>query len=384
MEGEHCLVGQDTVRSWYQGNVDSGALAADPAQERVVERLQLLSNELAELDGGPGEGLISSLLSGKAKKEPPRGVYIHGSVGRGKSYLVDGFFLNLPTARKLRVHFHGFMRHYHEDVKGSGADGDDALVKVASSLSERFDLICFDEFHVSDIADAMILSRMLEVLLDAGTVLVATSNYSPDGLYPNGLARDRFLPAIALIKERLDVVSLDGDTDYRFRALSDAGLYLSPVSEENERVFEGLFGRLALGMTLKPRVKVAAGRVLPARQRTSDAIWLDYAEVCGGNYGQADYLKLGERFATVFVSGVPRLGTAGASESTRRFTWLVDVLYDLRVKLVLLAEHGLGELFEGEGGESGRTLSRLKEMQSQEYLSDSMRVPQQAGAGLAA
>ena len=377
MKGEFCLIGQDTLKGWYGKHIEDGVLRPDPEQAKVVERLQSLSNEFtsSKQEEGIESGFLASLLRGKPKPSPPRGVYVHGTVGRGKSFLMDGFFLNLSINRKLRVHFHGFMRHYHSDMKNNGGNGDDALVQVASSLSERFDLICFDEFHVSDIADAMVLARVLEVLIESGTVLVATSNYQPDDLYPNGLARDRFLPAIDLLKDRLDVISLDGDTDYRFRALSSAGLYLSPNNAKNKRSFASLFDRLALGMALKPGVKVS-GRFLPALKRTSDALWLDFNEVCGGNYGQSDYLQIGERFAAVFVSGVPRLGTIDEAESTRRFTWLVDVLYDMRVKLVILAEHNLVELYEGEGGESGRTLSRLKEMQSTEYLSDALKVPQ--------
>ena len=377
--GETCLIGNDTVRNWYRGCVKRGSLFEDAAQAEVVEALQGLSDGMCEHLGGAGVnegkgGVFSWIFSngGKGRAgDPPKGIYIHGKVGRGKSFLVDGFFLNLPIQRKLRVHFHGFMRHFHADMKELEGRPD-ALERVAGKLASGYDLICLDEFHVNDIADAMIIGRMLEVLLESGAVLVATSNYEPDGLYPNGLARDRFLPAIALIKERLEVLSLDGDTDYRLRALQDAGLYLTPRSDENSERFSRLFDSLAVGMTLRPSVRVS-GRELRARKRTSDALWLEFSEVCGGNYGRSDYLALAERFTTVFVSGVPRLGTEEQAESTRRFTWLVDVLYDTRVKLVLLADEPLDGLFAGEGGESGRTLSRLEEMQSREYLEETVR-----------
>ena len=184
------------------------------------------------------------------------------------------------------------------------------------------------------------------------------------------------MPAIGLIKKSLDVICLDGDTDYRYRALASAGLYLWPKNEKNEDSFSQLFDSLSLGMTLKPGVKVSGNRYMPARIRTSDALWLEFDEVCGGNYAQSDYLRLAKRFAAIFISGVPRLGTMETSEETRRFTWLVDILYDMRVKLVLLADHALEDLYEGEGGESGRTVSRLSEMQSQKYLSEATRTPQ--------
>ncbi len=376
-QGGYCRIGQDTTLAWYSSMVGNGALRPDPAQLRVVRRLQELSNRLSDGSAGRQEGsFLAGLLGGSRQQggDGTAGIYIHGSVGRGKSFLMDGFFLNLRRTDKLRVHFHGFMRHLHADMKR--LDGsEDPLAQVAGRLSDRFGLICFDEFHVSDIVDAMILGRMLEIFIDQGVVLVATSNYAPDGLYPNGLARDRFLPAIKLLSSRFEVCSLDGDTDYRFRALSSADVYLAPADADMRQRFAGMFEQLANGIELTPSIPVASRR-MPVRKRTSDAVWLDFAEACSGNYGQADYLQLAERFTTVFLSGVPRLGTAEQAEATRRFTWLVDVLYDSRIKLVMLAEQGLASLFEGEGGESGRTLSRLSEMQSAAYLEELVRAPQ--------
>ena len=373
-EGDFCLIGQDTVLSWYDLNVQSGDLFPDAVQKKIVTSLQELTNRIITPPESVKSGLLAGLFQPKAKHTAKQGLYIHGSVGRGKSFLMDAFFLNLPKKDKLRVHFHGFMQHFHIDMKKLEGQ-QDALTQAANKLADKFGLICFDEFHVSDIADAMILGRILEILFDRGTVLVMTSNYKPDDLYPNGLARDRFLPAIKLINERLEICSLDGDTDYRLRALTNAGLYLTPVNDEQEQHFAQMFAALACGMTLTPSVKVASRR-LPARVRTSDAVWFAFADVCGGNFGQADYLQVAERFTTIFISGVPKLGVDGLAEATRRFTWLVDILYDAKVKLVLLAEHPLQTLFIGEGGESGRTLSRLEEMQSQAYLADTVRLPQ--------
>lgn len=363
---------QESVSTWYASQVANGKLIADTRQQEIVERLQQLSDELVKAEKPENLGLLANWF-GSNDQPTPKSVYIHGSVGRGKSYLMDGFFLNQSRDDKLRVHFHDFMRRFHNDIKKHEGK-EDPLAIVANELADRSSLLCFDEFHVSDIADAMVLGRMLKILLERGVVIVATSNYEPQGLYPNGLARDRFLPAIAMIEEHFDICNLDGDTDYRLRALSKTGMYLYPINADNNTKFAAMFEDLALGMRLKPSAKVGSRR-MPAIARTSDALWLDFKEVCEGNYGQNDYLQLATRFATVFVSGVPRLGMEDNAESTRRFTWLVDVLYDCNIKLAILAEHSMQLLYAGEGGESGRTLSRLQEMQSNEYLAKEIRPP---------
>ena len=290
-------------------------------------------------------------------------------MGRGKSFLMDGFFLNLPVEKKMRAHFHGFMRHFHADMAAC-KDEDDPLATVAARLGARWQVICFDEFHVSDIADAMILARLLEKLLADGVVLVATSNYAPADLYPNGLARDRFLPAIDLLARQLQVHSLDGETDYRLRTLSASDRFLAPDSPENRNRIERMFNELSADIRLTPSVRLGSRRI-DAHKRSSAAVWFEFAQLCEGSWAQADYLLLAERFATVFLTGVPRLEDGG--EAARRFTWLVDVLYDERIKLVVGAAAGLDELFSGAGGESGRTLSRLREMFSVEYLKAPLR-----------
>lgn len=370
--GKHCLIGDGALEKWYRSLVDRGLMSPDAHQAGAVVRLQALANAMPRKNGRPLASKLSSLLarvkSKKKSDKPPRGVYLHGSVGRGKSFLMDGFYLNLPIPGKLRVHFHSFMRHFHADMKVH-EDSADPLLEVAKKLAAKYALICFDEFHVSDIADAMLLGRILQILLDSGAVLVATSNYAPDSLYPNGLARDRFLPAIALLKERLDEFNLDGDTDYRRRALHNAGIYLHPDNDRKRGEFGAIYDSLAMGMSLMPSFKSGTRRI-PAVRRSSDIIWFEFEELCGGNWSQVDYLRLAERFATVLLSGVPVLGTEKKPEELRRFTWLVDVLYDARINLVLLAETPLGGMFIAEGGESGRTLSRLEEMQSSEYCGD--------------
>ena len=367
--GSVCLIGEDTTKNWYNSNVNAGLLQADQAQENLVIRLQDLADELTKRDPNQ-EGLFSYIQN---KLNPPKikGVYVYGTVGRGKSFLIDGFFLNVARKDKLRVHFHGFMRHFHQDMKNL-EDKEDALVEVANKLADKYSLICFDEFHVSDITDAMILARMLEVLIKRGVVIVASSNYAPDDLYKNGLARDRFLPAIKLIKANLDVLNLDGDFDYRLRTLEKANLYYQPINAENITNFTAMFENLAKNISLKNSIRVGSRR-MPVVRRTSDALWVEFAEICGGNYAQNDYLHIAERFTTIFLANVPQLGTSETTESTRRFTWLIDILYEAKIKLIILAENSLANLFSGEGGESGRTLSRLEEMQSLNYLKDEIK-----------
>lgn len=369
-----CLIGTDAVVRWYQRKLKVGQLVHDPAQEQMVARLQRLADELVAKRGERQHGYLARLLR-RDKHAHVRGLYVHGKVGRGKSFLVDGFFLNLQRQDKLRVHYHAFMRRFHAEMETT-RDGADGLAQFASRLADRHAILCLDEFHVSDIADAMILGRLLRELIGHGVVIVATSNYPPSGLYPNGLARDRFLPAIKLLEEQLDVFDLDGPYDYRLRELEQVSLYYHPLNDENMERLGNRFSALAKGMDLKRSVKVDAQRRMPALRRTGDAVWLDFAEACGGNYGQGDYLSIASRFATVFLSGVPRLGSEDNAEATRRFTWLVDVLYEARAKLLLLAAAPLAELYAGEeGGEAGRTLSRLREMQSQQYLVEPVRAP---------
>ena len=391
---EFCLIGQNTLLKWYEGSTKTGMLQPDAAQQKLVGRLQHLGDELNASDpeqqsnlvsflSGAAVGELQSLLGrflGAEKGEQRiKGIFVHGSVGRGKSFLIDGFFLNLARVDKLRVHFHGFMRRFHSDMKKHEGEKD-ALKAVAESLADKFSLICFDEFHVSDISDAMILGRILEILFERGVVLVASSNYKPDALYPNGLARDRFLPAIEMIKRNMDVFSLDGDVDYRLRTLQKAALYYSPQDDENRKSFEEMFFELARNIRIKNSVRLGSRR-MPAVQRTSDALWVSFIDCCGGNYAANDYLQLAERFATIFISDVPKLGADDKIEETRRFTWLIDVLYDSKVKLVMLADYPLTELFQGEGGESGRTISRLEEMQSHHYLNQASRIPAQSAPG---
>ena len=288
-------------------------------------------------------------------------MYLWGPVGRGKSFLMDAFYLCVPLVRKRRVHFHHFMREIHrelDELKGT----DDPIAEAAARTARRNRLICFDEFHVSDIADAMILGRFLEHAIERGVQFVMTSNYHPDQLYPGGLQRERFLPAIELIKARLDVVPVDNGTDYRRLKMEQVQVYHlkdAPLS----RIFEELKDVQEERQPLD-----VEGRTIPYRKRAGGVVWFDFEALCGGPRSYADYVDLAKRFHTVIVSGVPRM-SAKQSDAARRFTWLVDVLYDERIKLVLSAEAPPEELFlDGENSaDFQRTVSRLHEMQSAEY-----------------
>lgn len=355
--------------AWYRQLVEDGTLRADAAQENAARILHQFADTLQD---APAQATWKTQVRqwlGGARAAPPgmRGVYLHGGVGRGKSFLMDGFYLQLPLQRKVRVHFHQFMRRLHEEMKAS-EDKHDPLVHVADALIAKYDLICFDEFHVSDITDAMLLGRLLDKLFAAGVYFVMTSNYAPDALYPNGLARDRFLPAIALLKAHLKVVELDGEEDYRRRLLADQATYFSPWAETAcQQAMRRAFDRLACGMVLQNSFKLS-GRAAPAVARSSDCIWFDFSTLCAQPRAKADYLHLAERFATLFVSAVPQLNAEELADAARRFTWLVDILYDARVCLVLGAAVALPHLYgDSEGGESGRTISRLVEMQSAAY-----------------
>lgn len=297
----------------------------------------------------------------------PRGVYLWGTVGRGKSFLMDALFASVPLIRKARVHFHEFMRTVHRELHELRGTAD-PLDDVAARIARRHRLICFDEFHVSDIADAMILHRLLARLFASRVGFVITSNYPPDGLYPDGLHRDRLLPAIDLLKAHLDVLQLDGGTDYRRRALERIEVYVTPPGAQTDAKLAASFDRLAEAEDEAPTVLIE-GRALWARRRAGGVVWFDFATLCGGPRSQNDYLDLAARFHTVIVSDVPRM-SAGQAAEARRFTWLVDVLYDQRIKLIVSAEVPPEDLYAAGAlaGEFQRTASRLHEMQTRDYL----------------
>jgi len=344
-------------------------MVLDSAQWAALERLERLYDELVAF-----KKARQSLLRWLKPPTPPRGVYFWGPVGTGKSFLMDAFYAAVPLRRKTRVHFHAFMRSVHEELKTLKRE-EDPLLTVAARIARRFRLVCFDEFHVSDVADAMILGRLFGALFANGVVFVTTSNYRPDNLYPNGLQRQNLLPTIALLKQWLDVVRVDGGTDYRLRELEHAACYYTPLSAPVEAELAERFERMRPGPDEDPRLSIEA-RTIKARKRAGSLVWFDFAELCDGPRSQLDYLEIARRFAIVIVSSVPRL-TPDMGNAARRFTWLVDVLYDHRVKLLLSAAVPAEELYrEGPNSqEFPRTVSRLIEMRTHEY----MALPHQAG-----
>ena len=349
------------VLALYNQSLAKRGFVADASQRRAVERLQRLYEEWTEYKARRSNSLKRLLV----KPPLPKGVYLCGPVGRGKSFLMDSFYLCVPLVRKRRVHFHHFMREIHRELnelKGTA----DPLAVAAERTARRYRLICFDEFHVSDIADAMILGRYMEKVMDAGVQFVMTSNYHPDQLYPNGLQRERFLPAIEVLKSRLDVVEVDGGTDYRRLKMEKLRVYHTGPDAEAEiaRIFEEL-----KDVEEEKHPLDVEGRRIPYRKRAGGLVWFDFAVLCGGNRSYADYVDLARRFHSVLLTGVPKLSPKNA-DSARRFTWLVDVFYDDRVKLFVAAEGQPDELFpEGDNSaEFARTASRLTEMQSAQYL----------------
>jgi len=361
-------VPEDGMIRAFNAALSVRGIVADEAQQAAAERLQDFYDELVAFKG-MRRSTLRKLLVHPAL---PRGVWFWGGVGRGKSFLMDCFFDAVPYVRKRRVHFHAFMREIHGRLKAL-KDEADPLVKVAAQVAKETRLMCFDEFHVSDIADAMILARLMQALFDAGVVFCITSNYPPDGLYPDGLQRDRLLPTIALLNDRLDVIRIDAGIDYRLRALEQAAVYLLPADGDAATLLMRTFSRVAHGEGHARPLEVL-GREIPVVHRAPGVAWFDFAALCGGPRSQNDYLDLAHNFHTVFLSGVPRMGPDMANEA-RRFTWLVDVCYDHRVKLVIAAAVPAEALYVAgpQAGEFQRTVSRLVEMRSHEYLASAHR-----------
>lgn len=335
---------------------------ADPSQLQAALRLQRLCDDWAEYKSHRSNA-VSRLL---VRPPIPRGVYLWGGVGRGKSFLMDCFYSLVPLVRKTRVHFHEFMRDVHrqlQEVKGET----DPLDYVGLRLARRSRLICFDEFQVSDIADAMILYRLLARLFALRVGFVMTSNDAPDDLYPDGLHRDRLLPAIELLKDRLDVIQVDGGVDYRLLAMQDVDVYVTPLGDAADRRLQAAFDRIAEVRDQAPVLRIE-DREIRARRRAGGIVWFEFAELCGGPRSYNDYLEIASQFHTVILSNVPRLSAAQSSEA-RRLTWLVDILYDRGVRLIVSAEAEPSELYRGGQllHEFQRTASRLIEMQSKEY-----------------
>jgi cell division protein ZapE len=352
-----------SVLEFYQSELKTRGYHSDPAQLRAVDSLERCGREWTAYKESRSNALKKIINN----PDIPRGVYLYGGVGRGKSFLMDCFYSAVPLKRKTRLHFHEFMREVHRELAELSGTAN-PLDVLAQAMSEKYKLICFDEFHVSDITDAMILHRLLKALFENGVGLVATSNFRPDDLYPNGMHRDRVLPAIDLLNQSLEIVNVDNGTDYRIESLAQVALYHVPCGEAADAAMTQAFESLVASHDESPVLHIEA-REIRARRKAGGVVWFDFKTLCGGPRSQNDYLEIATQFHTVLLSGVPQMNIRLASEA-RRFTWLVDVLYDRRVKLVLSAQVRPEDLYV-EGPlvhEFARTVSRLHEMQSREFL----------------
>ena len=352
-----------SVKKAYEAELKQRGYASDPAQLRAVDELERCAAQWRVFKAKRSNPL-KKLIN---RPEIPRGVYLYGGVGRGKSFLMDCFFGTVALKRKTRLHFHEFMREVHRELAGLQGTAN-PLDVLAKRIAKKYRLICFDEFHIADITDAMILHRLLTALFENGVGFVTTSNFKPDALYPNGLHRDRIRPAIDLLNAQLEVVNVDNGTDYRRRTLEQLKLYHVPLGAAADAAMSDAFERLAESQDEEPILHIES-RVIQARRKAGALVWFDFKALCGGPRSQNDYLEIATQFHTVLLSDVPHLPVRMASEA-RRFTWLVDVLYDRRVKLIISAAVP-AEMLYTEGPlvhEFPRTVSRLNEMQSGEFL----------------
>ena len=349
--------------AWYHTLTQKPGFVSDPAQLDAVQRLEWLYLELLEFKTYRQKPFMKTF----GRRLPPKGLYFHGGVGRGKSLLMDGFFANIPYRRKRRVHFHRFMQEVHAELTMLKHE-EDPLLKVASGIARKTRLLCFDEFHVNDVADAMILGRLLEALFKHGVVFVMTSNYPPDELFKDGLQRERFLPAIELIKQNLSVVNVDGGTDYRLKAFEKFSVYHTPLSQDAEEKLAQAFAMVA-GKTENARAVNINDRPIAVKRLATGAIWFEFRDICGGPRSQLDYLEIARTYHTVVVSNIPQLSPAQSNEA-RRLTLMVDVFYDHKVKLMASAAVPPQVLYPDgvRSDEFQRTVSRLLEMQGREYL----------------
>ena len=356
----------------YRERVQAGLIHADPAQQRVVSRLQRLYEELGHYrPQGGRRGWLRRLGIG-GHSVAPTGIYLWGPVGRGKSMLMDLFFAVAPAEKRRRVHFHAFMLDVHDRIEHERcAHTDEPVAKVAADLAAEATLLCFDEFQVNDIADAMIIERLFRGLFEAGTVVVATSNRSPERLYENGLQRDRFLPFIALLGDRLDSVELDSGRDYRLARMRGRKIYHWPNDAAAHAALETAFVDLSDHAPGTSQTLTVMARPLVVPRAARNVAWFSFEELCARPLAAADYLAIAEHFAAIVLEGIPRLSPQQRNEA-QRFHVLIDTLYEARAVLVASAEVPPNEIYvAGDGSwEFERTVSRLIEMQSEEYIAN--------------
>jgi cell division protein ZapE len=376
-ESQHAPYGHTTLArdsadaaQWIVQHAAEHGFTLDASQLNAVEHLERLYEDLIGL-----EKLESSLIRLLARKRVVKGLYLWGGVGRGKSFLMDSFFNCAPVARKRRIHFHRFMQEVHQRMNALTGQPE-PLAAVARDVAKDTRLLCLDEFHITDITDAMLMRKLLEGLMAQGVVVLTTSNFEPDALYLHGLQRQQFMPAIELIKQNFDVVNVDDGTDYRLRELEKAGVY-HLGADAGERMADEFMAIARHEVSADTELEIE-GRSVPVRRHARDIVWFDFTALCDGPRGKPDYIELSKRYHTVMVSDVPCFGV-GTADKLRRFVWMVDEFYDRRVKLIMSASVPADELIVDAGAADAfqanlnaslkdRLVSRLTEMQTHDYL----------------
>jgi len=353
----------------FHARLAAGELAPDAMQERAAARLQTLWQELVAYHPANGKGWRARLGLTAAQPRAPRGLYIYGRVGRGKSMLMDAFFTTVPMAKKRRVHFYAFMAEVHARIHARRAEKGDPIAPVAKEIAGETTLLCFDEFQVVDIADAMILGRLFAALFGEGVVVVATSNRAPDALYEGGLQRERFLPFIDLLKERMDVVELDGPRDYRLARFRGRTVYFTPIDAKSRQSLAHAFSDLTDAAAARGMTLTVLGHAVAVPRAANGVAWFGFDELCGRALGPPDYLALVRAYHTFLVEGIPRMSAEQRNEA-KRFNIFIDALYEEHGNLVCSAAAVPQEIYTGGDGEFEfqRTVSRLVEMQSEAYI----------------
>ena len=360
--------GRLKIRDAYEDSLRREGQVRDSGQSSVIARLEELRLRLEQQE--PLWRRLHNLVTpgSEQKYDPVRGLYIWGDVGRGKTFLMDLFYASLDVENKKRIHFHRMIHDVHDRLRSLG-DIEDPLDQVAADIAMKTRVLCFDEFFISDIGDAMILGRLLDGLFRRGVTLVTTSNSEPDDLYKDGLQRQRFLPAIDQLKQHTETIKLAGDTDYRLRLLQKAGTYLTPIDEHAAQSLAYLFAESASTRIRENQMLDVNGREIRTRKFAKGIVWFDFDSICDGPRSQEDYIEIARWYPSVIISDIPRLD-AGQDDQARRFIALVDEFYDRRVKLIVSAASDAASLYSGVRlrFEFDRTASRLIEMQSLEYL----------------
>jgi len=369
------VVTENTLMQGYLESIEKGQISLDPDQEQVINELQIVYNILVKENPVKEKTSFKGFFrkSENNNKTPQgSGLYLWGGVGRGKTHLVDYFYEQLPIQNKMRLHFHRFMQIVHDELATLGSVTD-PLKQVASSFAKKTRVLCLDELHVIDITDAMILGRLFQHLFDEGIVLVTTSNFHPDDLYKNGLQRERFLPAIELLKEHANIVEMGGDYDYRSKALKEIAIYYFINDEGSEEILEKYFHQLS-GIELYENRKdiIINGRLIPVKKFSPDVVWFEFDDLCNAPRSTEDYTEIASFFKSILISNVPVMG-AELDDAARRFINMIDTFYDMRVNIVVSAEKEPEFLYTADKlkFEFVRAVSRINEMQTRKYIKSS-------------